>query len=100
MQALIYLIDTNKVKSTQLDLTNQWISTTKKDLTGLGLFAYMGFIGLFVACLLNLFLRSAALDFAVSFIGVGIFTILTAWDTQKLKSIYYAMSGNTYDYER
>lgn len=69
--------------------------TTKKDLTGLGLFAYMGFIGLFVACLINLFLRSAALDFAVSFIGVGIFTILTAWDTQKLKSIYYAMNGNT-----
>jgi FtsH-binding integral membrane protein len=37
----------------------------------------------------------AALDFAISFIGVGIFTILTAWDTQKLKSIYYAMNGNT-----
>ena len=38
---------------------------------------------------------SAALDFAVSFIVVGIFTVLTAWDTQKLKSIYYAMNGNT-----
>jgi len=38
-------------------------------------------------------LRSAALDFAVSLIGVGIFTVLTAYDTQKLKSIYYAMNG-------
>jgi FtsH-binding integral membrane protein len=69
--------------------------STKKDLTSLGSFAYMGLIGLVIAILINIFLRSAALDFAVSFIGVGIFTILTAWDTQKLKSIYYAMNGNT-----
>ncbi|MBU6184652.1 MAG: Bax inhibitor-1/YccA family protein [Rickettsiales bacterium] len=69
--------------------------TTRKDLTSLGLFAYMGLIGLVIASLINIFLRSAALDFAVSFIGVGIFTVLTAWDTQKLKSIYYAMNGNT-----
>ncbi len=69
--------------------------STKKDLTSLGLFAYMGLIGLVLASLINIFLRSAALDFAVSFIGVGVFTILTAWNTQKLKSIYYAMNGNT-----
>jgi FtsH-binding integral membrane protein len=69
--------------------------STKKDLTSLGSFAYMGLIGLVIASLINIFLRSAALDFAVSFIGVGVFTILTAWDTQKLKSIYYAMNGNT-----
>jgi hypothetical protein len=69
--------------------------STKKDLTSLGSFAYMGLIGLVLASLINIFLRSAALDFAFSFIGVGIFTILTAWDTQKLKSIYYAMNGNT-----
>ena len=67
--------------------------STKKDLTGLGSFAYMGLIGLIIASLVNLFLRSAALDFTVSFIGVGIFTILTAYDTQKLKSIYYSMNG-------
>jgi len=58
--------------------------TTKKDLTSLGSFAYMGLIGLVIASLINLFLRSAALDFTVSFIGVGIFTLLTAYDTQKL----------------
>jgi len=69
--------------------------TTKKDLTAAGSFAYMGLIGLVIASLINIFLRSAALDFAISFIGVGVFTILTAWDTQKLKSIYYAMNGNT-----
>ena len=55
----------------------------------------MGLIGLVIAGLVNIFLRSAALDFAVSFIGVGVFTILTAWDTQKLKSIYYSMNGTT-----
>jgi FtsH-binding integral membrane protein len=69
--------------------------TTKKDLTAAGSFAYMGLIGLVIACLINLFLRSAALDFAVSFIGIGVFTIMTAYGTQKLKSIYYAMNGNT-----
>ena len=69
--------------------------TTKKDLTAAGSFVYMGLIGLIIASLINLFLRSAALDFAVSFIGVGIFTILTAYDTQKLKLIYYSMNGTT-----
>ena len=68
--------------------------STKKDLTGLGSFAYMGLIGLIIASLINVFLRSAALDFAVSLIGVGIFTALTAYDTQKLKSIYYGMNGS------
>ena len=67
--------------------------STKKDLTGLGSFAYMGLIGLIIASLVNIFLRSPALDFTVSFIGVGIFTILTAWDTQKLKALYYSMNG-------
>ena len=69
--------------------------STKKDLTSLGSFAYMGLIGLVIASLINLFLRSVALDFTVSFIGVGIFTILTAWDTQKLKTLYYSMNGTT-----
>jgi hypothetical protein len=69
--------------------------STKKDLTGLGSFAYMGLIGLIIASLVNIFLRSLALDFTVSFIGVGIFTILTAWDTQKLKALYYSMNGTT-----
>jgi len=48
--------------------------STKKDLTALGSFVYMGLIGLIIASLINLFLHSAALDFVFSFIGVGIFT--------------------------
>ena len=69
--------------------------TTKKDLTAVGSFVFMGLIGLIIASLINVFLRSAALDFAVSLIGVGIFTALTAYDTQKLKSLYYSMNGTT-----
>ena len=69
--------------------------STKKDLTTAGSFVYMGLIGLVIASLINLFLRSVAIEFAVSFIGVVIFTILTAYDTQKLKSIYYTMNGTT-----
>jgi uncharacterized protein len=67
--------------------------TTKKDLTAAGSFAFMGLIGLIIASLINLLLRSPALDFAVSMIGVGVFTVLTAYDTQKLKDIYYSMNG-------
>jgi FtsH-binding integral membrane protein len=69
--------------------------TTKKDLTAIGSFAFMGLIGLIIASVINLLLRSAALDFTVSLIGVGIFTVLTAYDTQKLKDIYYSMNGTT-----
>jgi FtsH-binding integral membrane protein len=69
--------------------------STKKDLTAVGSFVFMGLIGLIIASLINLFLRSAALDFAVSLIGVGVFTALTAYDTQKLKSLYYSMNGTT-----
>ena len=69
--------------------------STKKDLTGFASFAYMGLIGLIIASLVNIFLRSPALDFTVSFIGIGVFIILIAYDTQKLKSIYYAMNGTT-----
>jgi FtsH-binding integral membrane protein len=66
---------------------------TKKDLTSIGSFLFMGLIGLIIVTLVNLFLQSAAIDFATSFIGVGIFMGLIAWDTQKLKSIYYSVGG-------
>ena len=67
--------------------------TTKKDLTSMGSFMYMGLIGLIVVMLINYFLQSSAVDFAISFIGVIIFMGLTAWDTQKLKAMYYASGG-------
>jgi uncharacterized protein len=67
--------------------------TTKKDLTSFGSFLVMGLIGLFIASLVNLFLQSPAVDFAVSFIGVFLFLGITAWDTQKIKTYYYQTGG-------
>ena len=62
--------------------------TTKKDLSGWGSFLFMGLIGIIIASLVNLFLQSSALMFAISVIGVLIFVGLTAYDTQKIKEIY------------
>ena len=64
--------------------------TTKRDLTGWGSFLFMGLIGLLIASLVGLFVQSSALQFAISVIGVLIFTGLTAYDTQNIKEMYYA----------
>ena len=69
-------------------------NNTNRDLTSLGSFAYMGVIGLIIASLINIFMQSPALEFAIAFVGVIAFTILTAYDMQKLKSLYYSMHGN------
>ena len=63
--------------------------TTKRDLTGMGSFLFMGLIGLLLAMVVNLFLGSNALQFAISIIGVLIFAGLTAYDTQTIKVMYY-----------
>ena len=63
--------------------------STKKDLTSMGSFLFMGLIGLVIASLINILFRSPAIEFALSFLGVLIFTGLIAYDTQKLKSLYY-----------
>lgn len=68
--------------------------TTKKDLTNFGSFLIMGLIGIVIASLVNIFLKSSALYFAVSIIGVFIFIGLTAYDTQKIKQNYYHYAGN------
>jgi hypothetical protein len=62
--------------------------TTKRDLTGFGSFLFMGLIGIVIASIVNIFLASPALYFAVSVLGVLIFTGLTAYDTQKIKETY------------
>jgi len=67
--------------------------TTKKDLTSMGSFLIMGLFGIIIASLVNLFLKSPAIDFVVSLLGVGIFTGLIAYDTQKLKRMYYQLAG-------
>ena len=63
--------------------------TTKRDLAGFGSFLFMGLIGILIAMVVNLFLASPALHFAISVIGVLVFTGLTAWDTQRIKEWYY-----------
>ena len=70
-----------------------WGYTTKRDLTGMGSFLFMGVIGLVIAMLVNIFLQSSALQFAISAIGVLVFAGLTAYDTQKIKSIYAESDG-------
>jgi FtsH-binding integral membrane protein len=62
--------------------------TAKRDLTSMGSFLFMGLIGIVIASLVNLFIGSTALQFAISVIGVLVFTGLTAWDSQRLKSEY------------
>ncbi len=63
--------------------------TTKKDLTGMGSFLMMGLFGIIIASVVNIFLASSMLHFVVSILGVLIFTGLTAFDTQRIKSEYY-----------
>ncbi len=62
--------------------------TTKKDLSAMGTFLIMGVVGLLIASVVNIFLASSALAFAISFIGVLIFAGLTAYDTQNIKNTY------------
>jgi FtsH-binding integral membrane protein len=69
---------------------------TKRDLSGMGTFLIMGLIGLIVAMIVNIFLASPALMFAISIIGVLIFAGLTAYDTQRIKTEYiqHAMAAD------
>jgi FtsH-binding integral membrane protein len=71
--------------------------TTKKDLSAMGTFLFMGVIGLVLASLVNLFLQSDGLMFAISAIGVLIFAGLTAYDTQNIKNTYlqHAQAGDS-----
>src|SRR6516164_1551517 len=68
--------------------------TTQRDLSQFGSFLFMGLIGIVIASLVNIFIGSTALQFAISVIGVIVFTGLTAWDTQQIKEMYYAGDGS------
>jgi FtsH-binding integral membrane protein len=68
--------------------------TTKKDLTGFGSFLIMGVVGLLIASVVNIFLKSPALYMAVNGLGVLIFAGLIAYDTQRLKMTYYQLGGD------
>ena len=67
--------------------------TTKKDLSGMGTFLFMGVIGLVIAMVVNMFLGSSMLQLGISALGVLIFAGLTAYDTQKIKLMYYEGDG-------
>ncbi len=69
--------------------------TTKRDLTGIGSFLFMGLIGIIIASVVNIFLASSALGFAISIIGVLVFVGLTAYDTQKIKEMYSVNDDGT-----
>ncbi|MEL6683863.1 MAG: Bax inhibitor-1/YccA family protein [Pseudomonadota bacterium] len=71
-----------------------WGYTTKKDISGWGAFLIMGVIGLIVAMIVNIFLQSPAIMFAISILGVLIFAGLTAYDTQKIKNDYIAHAAH------
>jgi len=68
--------------------------TTKRDLSGFGTFLIMGVVGLLVAMLINIFLQSPAMMLAISAIGVLLFAGLTAYDTQRIKSMYAYVAGS------
>ncbi len=68
--------------------------TTKKNLSAMGSFLYMGVIGIFIAMLINMFVHSGPLQLAISALGVLIFAGLTAYDTQRLKQTYYQVAGS------
>lgn len=61
-------------------------TVTKTDLTRIGNIAFMGLIGILIASLLNMFLHSAGMNYIISYLGVIIFTLLTAWDTQRIRN--------------
>ncbi len=69
--------------------------TTKRDLTAMGGFLIMGLFGIIIASIVNIFMQSPAMYFAISIIGVLIFVGLTAYDTQKIKNMYYASDSET-----
>jgi FtsH-binding integral membrane protein len=69
--------------------------TTKRDLSPIGSFLMMGVIGLIIAMVVNMFLKSPGLEFVFSVVGVLIFAGLTAWDTQRIKEMYDPMEDGT-----
>jgi FtsH-binding integral membrane protein len=70
--------------------------TTKKSLSGLGTFFIMGVFGLMIAMLINMFVQSSAMSLLISVVGVVLFAGLTAYDTQRIKSSYFAVRGTEF----
>ncbi len=82
------------IAASMFGATSLYGYTTKRDLSKFGSFLMMGLIGVVIASIVNIFLGSSALQFAVSVIGVIVFTGLTAWDTQNIKEQYAENAGH------
>jgi FtsH-binding integral membrane protein len=78
------------ISAAMFAVTSLYGYTTRRDLAQFGSFLFMGLIGVVLASLVNIFIGSTALQFAISVIGVLVFTGLTAWDTQRIKEGYLA----------
>lgn len=87
------IVQTFFITATAFGALSLYGYTTKRDLTAMGSFLFMGLIGIILASVVNIFLASSALQFAVSVGGVLVFAGLTAYDTQKIKSMYYEGAG-------
>lgn len=80
------------ITSSMFGATSLYGYATKRDLTGMGSFMMMGLFGLIIAMLINIFLKSSGLQMMLSFLAVIIFTALTAYNVQRLKSVYYQIA--------
>jgi uncharacterized protein len=80
------------ITATAFGALSLWGYTTKRDLSGMGSFLIMGVVGLILASLVNIWMQSSAMQFAISAIGLLIFAGLTAYDTQSIKDNYYAVA--------
>lgn len=76
------------IAATMFGATSLYGYVTKRDLSQVGSFLFMGLIGVIIASIVNIFLGSSALQFAISVIGIAVFVGLTAWDTQNIKQQY------------
>ncbi len=72
-----------------------WGYTTKRDLSGWGVFLFMGVIGLIIAMVINMFIASSMMGLIISVVGLLLFAGLTAYDTQRLKEMYFQIAGDT-----
>ncbi len=88
------IVQTFFVTATAFGALSLYGYTTKRSLSGMGTFLMMGLFGLIIASIVNIFMQSGALAFAINVIGVLIFAGLTAYDTQRLKNTYDAVAGN------
>jgi FtsH-binding integral membrane protein len=82
------------ITSASFGALSLWGYTTKRDLSGWGVFLFMGVIGLIIASIVNMFVQSSMMSYIISVVGVLIFAGLTAYDTQRLKFMYYDLVGN------